>query len=61
VAVLVDYDASNTNLKSREILSMLKEEMQNNLNPADSFNLIVVESEYHQAQRQMGSGHPPEH
>jgi hypothetical protein len=41
VAVLVDYDASNTNLKSREILSMLKEEMQNNLNSADSFNLIV--------------------
>jgi Ca-activated chloride channel family protein len=41
VAVLVDYDASNTNLKSHEILSMLKEEMQNNLNPADSFNLIV--------------------
>jgi hypothetical protein len=41
VAVLVDYDASNTNLKSREILSMLKEEMQNNLNPADSFNLIL--------------------
>jgi Ca-activated chloride channel family protein len=41
VAVLVDYDASNTNLKSRDILTMLKEEMQNNLNPADSFNLIV--------------------
>jgi hypothetical protein len=41
VAVLVDYDASNTNLKSREIMSMLKEEMQNNLNSADSFNLIV--------------------
>jgi len=41
VAVLVDYDESNSNLKSREILTMLKEEMQNNLNPADSFNLIV--------------------
>lgn len=40
VAVLVDYDASNTNLKTHEILKMLKEEMQNNLNPADSFNLI---------------------
>lgn len=40
VAVLVDYDASNTNLKSLEILNILKEEMQNNLNPVDSFNLI---------------------
>jgi Ca-activated chloride channel family protein len=40
VAVLVDYDASNTNLKSLEILNILKEEMQNNLNTADSFNLI---------------------
>lgn len=41
VAVLVDYDASNTGLKSREILTLLKEEMQNNLNPADSFNIIL--------------------
>lgn len=40
VAVLVDYDAANTTKKSLEILNILKEEMQNNLNPADSFNLI---------------------
>ena len=40
VVVLVDYDASNTKLKNLEILKILKEEMQNNLNPADSFNLI---------------------
>ena len=41
VAVLVDYDESNTNLKRAEILNILKEEMQNNLNPTDSFNLII--------------------
>ncbi len=40
VAVLVDYDASNTEIKSQEILNILKDEMQNNLNPTDSFNLI---------------------
>ncbi|HSO88000.1 MAG TPA: VIT domain-containing protein [Draconibacterium sp.] len=40
VAILVDYDVSNTNMKSLEILNILKEEMHNNLNPADSFNLI---------------------
>ena len=40
VAVLVDYDEGNTNMKSLEILNILKEEMQNNLNPVDSFNLI---------------------
>ncbi len=40
VAVLVDFDASNTELKSMEILNILKHEMQQNLNPTDSFNLI---------------------
>lgn len=40
VAILVDYDIANTNLKSSQILKILKEEMQNNLNPVDSFNLI---------------------
>ena len=40
VTVLVDYDISNTNLKSSDILKILKEEMQINLTPADSFNLI---------------------
>jgi len=40
VAVLVDYDISNSRLKSSEILQILKEEMQNNLAPTDSFNLI---------------------
>ena len=40
VAILVDYDASNSELKSFEILNILKEEMQNNLNSTDSFNLI---------------------
>jgi Ca-activated chloride channel family protein len=40
VAVLVDYDVSNTELKSEEILKIIKEEMQQNLNATDSFNLI---------------------
>ncbi len=40
LAVLVDYDGSNSNHKSLEILNILKQEMQNNLNPTDSFNLI---------------------
>ena len=40
VAVLVDYDASNSDLKSAEILNFLKDEMKNNLNTTDSFNLI---------------------
>ncbi len=40
VAVLVDYDASNSDLKSAEILDILKDEMKNNLNSTDSFNLI---------------------
>ena len=40
VAVLVDFDASNTELKNTEILDILKEEMQNNLSSKDSFNLI---------------------
>ncbi|HRX12629.1 MAG TPA: T9SS type A sorting domain-containing protein, partial [Draconibacterium sp.] len=40
VAVLVDFDASNTELKNTEILDILKGEMQNNLSSRDSFNLI---------------------
>ncbi len=40
VAVLVDFEASNTELKNTEILDILKEEMQNNLSSNDSFNLI---------------------
>jgi Ca-activated chloride channel family protein len=40
VTVLVDYDASNSELKSKEILDILKDEMQNNLSSSDSFNLI---------------------
>lgn len=40
VAILVDYDIANSSLKSSEILKILKEEMQNNLNPVDSFNLV---------------------
>lgn len=42
VAVLVDYDASNTELKSAEIINILKHEMQNNLSQKDSFNLIFL-------------------
>jgi Ca-activated chloride channel family protein len=40
VAVLVDYDKSNTELKNTEIINILKVEMQNNLSPKDSFNVI---------------------
>ena len=40
VAVLVDYDSSNSNLKIPDLLQILKEEMQQNLNPTDSFNLV---------------------
>ncbi len=40
VAVLVDYDASNSEMKSFETLNILKEEMKNNLSSRDSFNLI---------------------
>jgi Ca-activated chloride channel family protein len=40
VAVLVDFDATNSELKSGEILNILKDEMKNNLNQTDSFNLI---------------------
>lgn len=39
-AILVDYDASNTSLTSKELLSMLKKEMLMNLSSKDSFNLI---------------------
>jgi Ca-activated chloride channel family protein len=39
-AILVDFDASNTTLTANEILSTLKNEMINNLNSRDSFNLM---------------------
>lgn len=39
-AVLVDYDASNTNLTTKELLNSIKSEMLMNMNPKDSFNLI---------------------
>ncbi|HET6556985.1 MAG TPA: VIT domain-containing protein, partial [Prolixibacteraceae bacterium] len=39
-AILVDYDASNTSLTSKELLSILKKEMLMNLSSKDSFNLI---------------------
>lgn len=39
-AILVDYDASNTSLTSKEVLSILKKEMLMNLSSKDSFNLI---------------------
>lgn len=38
--VLVDYDASNTNLTSKEILNILKKEMLMNLSSKDSFNMV---------------------
>jgi Ca-activated chloride channel family protein len=40
IAVLVDYDISNSELKIPDLLQILKEEMQQNLNPTDSFNLF---------------------
>lgn len=39
-AILVDYDASNTTLTAEELLNTLKNEMINNLNSRDSFNLM---------------------
>lgn len=39
-AVLVDYDASNTNSTANEILNVLKSEMLLNLSSKDSFNLF---------------------
>lgn len=39
-AILVDYDASNTNLTSKELLNSVKNEMLMNLSVKDSFNLI---------------------
>ena len=40
VAVLVDYDASNSNIKQSELLQILKEQMLANFNENDSFNLF---------------------
>lgn len=39
-AILVDFDASNTTLTADELLNTLKNEMINNLNSRDSFNLM---------------------
>lgn len=39
-AILVDFDASNTMLTADELLNTLKNEMINNLNSRDSFNLM---------------------
>ena len=40
VAILVDYDASNTHLTIPELLEITKNQMLAKLNPRDSFNLI---------------------
>lgn len=40
IAVLIDYDASNTDVTQQELLNIIKTEMLNQLNPVDSFNLI---------------------
>lgn len=39
-AVLIDFDASNTTITSKELLSSIKSEMLLNLSAKDSFNLI---------------------
>jgi len=39
-AVLIDYDASNTNVTVKELLNSVKNEMLVSLNSKDSFNLI---------------------
>lgn len=41
VAVLADFDQSNTGLTSETVLSILKDGMLKNLSETDSFNLIV--------------------
>ncbi|HAH24609.1 MAG TPA: hypothetical protein DCL77_12805 [Prolixibacteraceae bacterium] len=39
-AILIDYDASNTQLTSKELLSIVKNELLKNLSSTDSFNLL---------------------
>ncbi|MGE5393229.1 MAG: VIT domain-containing protein [Candidatus Saccharibacteria bacterium] len=39
-AILIDYDASNANITSKELLNSIKNEMLQNLSAKDSFNLI---------------------
>ena len=39
-AILIDYDASNTNITANELLKMVKGEMLMNLSARDSFNLL---------------------
>jgi Ca-activated chloride channel family protein len=39
-AVLIDYDASNTTITSKELLNSIKSEMLTNLSSKDSFNLV---------------------
>jgi len=41
VAVLIDYTASNSSLKKRDILATVKEALLSNLGTRDSFNLIM--------------------
>lgn len=40
-AILIDYDASNTNLTAKELLNIVKNEMLMNLSSKDSFNLLL--------------------
>jgi hypothetical protein len=39
-AILIDYDASNTNITANELLNIVKNEMLINLSAKDSFNLL---------------------
>ena len=39
-AILIDYDASNTNVTAKELLNIVKNEMLLNLSSKDSFNLL---------------------
>ncbi len=41
VAILVDFDPSNTHLSRDQLLETVREEVLGNLNPRDSFNLMV--------------------
>lgn len=41
VAMLIDFDASNSLMNAHTVLNTVKAEMLKNLNPLDSFNLIV--------------------
>lgn len=47
IAILVDYDGSNTAITVPRLLDMIKDEMLANLNPRDSFNLIFSNLSIH--------------